>query len=440
MKDQKQEQRLLHALGEARDEYIADAAVQRPHGKLLAFRRRAVAVAAVLALVIAVGLLSFHFGAQETGTLSGAAIATVTFDVNPSVELTLDRDERVLEANALNADGETVLSGLELVGTNLKTASSALIGAFLTNGYLNELQNAILVSVAGEDGDALQEELSASVSTLLTNGGLQGAVLSQSLTEDEAREALAEQYGISSGKAALIQVMTAQDASLTFEGLSPLTITELALIAENRGMDLSSLKTVGEASDEAYLGATAALEAACAAAGTTVDSVFSPEVSLDSEDGVICYRVRFCVEAADTGAVEYEFLLDAKDGTILSQEAEQCGHDAHEDADTSGLIGADAARDAALKDAGISAADTLYLNCWLEYDDGAPECYEAEFAVLTGSSTKRVYRYQIDCTTGTILSRRSSDQSHSDDADNDDDHDDDDHDDHDDHNDGDHDH
>ena len=140
----------------------------------------AVAVAAALALVLTGGWFGLQLGRSSNPVSpagSPTALAAITFDVNPSVELVVDTNEIVTDAVALNDDGATALGGMDLVGTNLETATNALIGSFLTNGYLDELQNAILVSVENYGGDstALESELSERVSTLLSNGGLEGS-------------------------------------------------------------------------------------------------------------------------------------------------------------------------------------------------------------------------------------------------------------------------
>mgnify|MGYP002238198099 CR=1 FL=1 len=61
-------------------------------------------------------------------------------------------------------------------------------------------------------------------------------------------------------------------------------------------------------------------------------------------------------------------------------------------------IGEAAATAAALTHAGVSEADTIYLRCWVEHDDGRAECYEVEF--LAGTTE---YQYEIDLYTGAVL-------------------------------------
>ena len=394
----------------------------------------AVAVAAALALVLTGGWFGLNLGRStapvtpSSGTAGSStpspvpvtALAAITFDVNPSVELVVDTDEIVTDAVSLNDDGAAVLGGMELVGTNLETATNALIGSFLTNGYLDELQNAILVSVESYGGDtsALESELSSRVSTLLSNGGLEGAVLSQTISSDDNLTSLAQQYGISTGKAALIQEIVAQDNTLTTDALAQLSITELALVAENRNLTVSSVSQTGTANSSSYLDPSAALEAACQQVGISSSDAQNPSVELDGWQGNVIYEVEFCY-----GGTEFDYDLDAVTGEVLKYAQEPCDHAAHwaglgngsgagngngNGAAGNADIGANAAEAAALADAGLDASAVQYI--YSELDDN---CYEVEFVVYDSASGGYTeYDYKIDRFTGAVRERDMDWESH----------------------------
>lgn len=421
----------------------------------------AVAVAAALALVLMGGWFGLNLGRSSNPAAPGGnptALAAITFDVNPSVELVVDTDEMVTDAVALNDDGATALGGMELVGTNLETATNALIGSFLTNGYLDELQNAILVSVENYGGDstALETELSERVSTLLSNGGLEGAVLSQTISSSDDLTALAQQYGISSGKAALIQEIVAQDSTLTMDALAQLSITELALVAENRGLSVSTVSQTGAVSNDGCIDSSAALEAACQQAGISSADALNPSVELDGWEGSMIYEVEFCY-----AGTEYEYDLDAATGEVVNFKQDVCDHYQHMGNGTAGNngnsgnngnngnaatgsnggtgngavngignagtntnngsntnngtgngygangnnngtdIGSAAAESAALADAGIDAQAVQYIVSELDGDH-----YDVEFVVYdSASQTGTEYDYEIHRCTGAVLER-----------------------------------
>ena len=113
-------------------------------------------VAAALIICIA-GVLAFGKG----GASEAAAI--IGLDVNPSIQLSVDLTGKVIEASAVNKDGEKILDDMSLAGTDMKVAANAIVGSMLQQGFLNDISNSILVSVQAKDsakGTSLQEGLS----------------------------------------------------------------------------------------------------------------------------------------------------------------------------------------------------------------------------------------------------------------------------------------
>ena len=175
---------------------------------------------------------------------ASAADSVVTLDINPSIALSVNNKETVTTATPLNDDAMDIMGGMELEGTNLETAVNAIIGACLQKGYLDELENAILVSVENADADTatqLQNELTTTISGAFQSG----AILTQTVTVDDDLAQLAQQYNISAGKASLIQGVIAQDSTLTFESLAPLSMSEISLIASSRNLTTTGVSQTG---------------------------------------------------------------------------------------------------------------------------------------------------------------------------------------------------
>ena len=117
------------------------------------------------------------------------------------------------------------------------------------------------------------------------------------------------------------------------------------------------------------------------------------EIEFDSEDGLMVYEVEFYA-----GGTEYDYDINARTGEVVNF--------SREGGISGSYIGEAAATAAALTHAGVSEADTIYLRCWVEHDDGRAECYEVEF--LAGTTE---YQYEIDLYTGAVL--KSERESHS---------------------------
>lgn len=347
------------------------------------------AVAAALALCVSV----FGFNVWKAGS---AVDSVVMLDVNPSISLTLNTREEVISANALNEEAQVVLGDMDLRGTDLNVAVNAIIGSMLQNGYLSDLQNSILVSVENADAQRsaqLQAEISSAISASFGSSGVTASVLSQTVTETDELTQLAQEYGISIGKAALIQEVVAQDPTLQAASLAPLSINEIALISSSRNLTSTTVAQTGTASDKAYITRDAALEAALTYAGVAAADVSWSEIEFDSDDGIMVYEVEFAA-----GNVKCECDVNARTGEIVKFEREVMGTSQGNTADTGSYIGEAAAQEIALSHAGVSLSDTVYVRSWLEYDDGRPEHYEVEFQVGQVS-----YDYEIGLTTGDIL-------------------------------------
>ena len=126
-------------------------------------------------------------------------------------------------------------------------------------------------------------------------------------------------------------------------------------------------------------------------------AVFSPkdangkDVALFSYNGTTYAPVRAICEAA---GLEVEY--DSATYTAVLTTADRV---AASDPNSGSYIGVDKAKEIALADAGVNAADAVFLKARLDRDDGLVE-YEVEF--YSGS---KEYDYYIDALTGTIRSR-----------------------------------
>ena len=389
------------------------------------------AAAACLALVVAAGGGGWYL---QNNTVA----SVVSLDVNPSVTLNVNAKETVLSAVPVNEDGGDILAGMDLTGVPLDVAMNAIVGALLTQGYVDELANSILITVEDDDagrGARLQQELTDQADAILANTSVNGAILSQTIQNSQQLQELSDTYGITTGKAALIQTIVDNGNSLhTFEELVGLSINDLNLLytslitapAEPSTGDGTSgsgtaaepapaIQSSGQASDSAYIGVEAAKSAAFAHAGLDASQVTMGEVDFDYEDGRMVYELEFYANGA-----EYEYDIDANTGAVVkfSQEGGRTqagsstgsggasgnvpsgagsGTAQSEAGGTAADIGSEAALAAALSHAGVSQDQVYDLEVKREYDDGRLE-YEIEFK--TGGWE---YEYTISAADGAIL-------------------------------------
>ena len=371
--------------------------------------RRITAIAAALVLCIG-GFAGYSAYANL------AVDSVIELDVNPSIQLEVNSKERVIAVSPLNEDAKIVVGDMDFKGSDVDVAVNALIGSMLRNGYINDMANSILLSVNNDDpakGAELQSRLSEEINTLLQTDTFEGAVLSQNITADQELDALAQQHGITAGKAKLVQQITAQNAMHTFEELAPLSINELNLLSSGAGLE--NVNSVGSASDKAYIGEAEAKAAAVAHAGVKEAEITRYEVEMDYERGTMVYEIEF-----HHNGREYDYDIDAVTGEVLWSESErdddyrsakqpqnsqnqqpQEQQNAQQQSKPApaedGYIGKEAAKAAALAHAGLSESPVSRMKCELDREDGRV-VYEIEF-----KCDGMEYEYEIDASSGSVL-------------------------------------
>lgn len=167
--------------------------------------------------------------------------------------------------------------------------------------------------------------------------------------------------------------------------------------------ELELLSAAGtDAPVTAQITAEEAKTAALADAGLDAGAVTFTEVKLDRDGALSVYDVDFY-----TAEARYEYEINAATGAVYSKSKEitassggqTSGGQASGGQTSENRIGLEAAKAAALSDAGVSASEATFRKAKLDYDDGVA-VYEIEFYTSTYK-----YEYEIHASTGKILSR-----------------------------------
>lgn len=107
----------------------------------------------------------------------------VTVDINPSIELIVDEDQKVVSVTALNDDGAIIISGEAIVGKTVEDAVKLIVNVSTETGYLvkGEVEaspNNIKISVSGDSEYAkkLNDKLVESTKKFLEDSGIKAGV------------------------------------------------------------------------------------------------------------------------------------------------------------------------------------------------------------------------------------------------------------------------
>ena len=327
---------------------------------------------------------------------ANAVASVVSLDVNPSIELKVNRSEKVLACTPLNEDAKAILAdmsnGADLKGAKLDVAVNAIVGSLVRNGYLDSISSAIMISVEDKDtarAEKLQRELTSTVDGVLQTSEAKAAVLTQTLTQDAGREQQARENSISTGKAALVNRVLALNSTLKFDELAKLSVEELKDLAEAGAPAMP-------------IGTDKAMDIAAAAFGkaSTAKMAYSA-VDPELDESPAHYEVEITSQSGE----EFEYKIDAYTGTILESKRE-----VEDKAETpaeqptkptpSGTvqdIGYAKAKSIAMNHAGVSENEAYDMDIELDDEDGIL-VYEVEF-----KSGGMEYSYEINAATGTIL-------------------------------------
>lgn len=282
-------------------------------------KNKKIIIFVVVVFAIVLGGFGFYNMFRENRVVS-----IVFLDVNPSIELKVNEDEDVVEANALNTEAEAVLEGMRLKGMDIDDGVNTIVGSLIKQGYLDELADSILVTVEDNNalrGERLQEELTEEIKEILRAASINAPILAQHV-DMESSAKIADAYDISNGKAALIERILKVNQTYKEEELAQLSVNDLNLILSNPKNEVTDIVSTGEANEAGYIGREEAKTIALSHAGVTESEVTFLRIEQDQDDGRIEYSVDFTADNK-----EYDYEIDGYTGQILDYDIERIDWD-----------------------------------------------------------------------------------------------------------------
>jgi len=180
-------------------------------------------------LLLAVGVAGFA-GFRLVRT----PVAYVSIDVNPSMELALNRWDRIVGAEAYSDDGAVVLESLNLNGKLYTDGITLILNCEAMQPYLADPAAALTVTVASEEPD----KGTALLTGLETCDGWTNHMGQSSCVDMDSLPA-AHHHGLSFGKYAAYLTLSQYDSSLTVEDCHHMTMAEIQ-------SQIESFQTAGE--------------------------------------------------------------------------------------------------------------------------------------------------------------------------------------------------
>ncbi|MBH0159431.1 anti-sigma-I factor RsgI family protein [Fictibacillus sp. 26RED30] len=180
-------------------------------------------VAALIAFLFISGLLP--------NSSHSAAAAYVSFDINPSLEVGVDDNMRVVEMDAFNDEAKKIIKKYNFSTDDrmpFEVFADQLIKAYQREGYMEENQSMLITTVSDKSSDKkTKQELDLALDSIVKKAVVQYPVaITVSETNEEVRDK-AKQLGVSSGKYTAFQEATKNDKHLKEEKIKEVKFQEL---------------------------------------------------------------------------------------------------------------------------------------------------------------------------------------------------------------------
>jgi hypothetical protein len=197
--------------------YIIGQVIEMKSSNLKSINKLAMcsALTAVIAIVVGITLWAYK-----------TPYSYVSLDVNPSIEYSLNRFDKVISVTAVNDDGQEILNELELdklENQNIEDAVAETVNQISEDGYFdnsidNDIDGGIIIATSGEDqekSDELAEKLQESLETEIEEIGED--IQLETISVGFERVQKAKELGVTPGKLNLVEKL--QNSSSTPEDI-----------------------------------------------------------------------------------------------------------------------------------------------------------------------------------------------------------------------------
>lgn len=158
-------------------------------------------------------------------------VSYLSIDINPSIMLGVNEDDKVKEIDNLNDDAKKLTEDLDLVGMEVDDATNKIIDKAIELGYINEedSDNTILLSTYCDNkkaSNSIKNKVNNSVNKNLNARGIRALIVDEELTVEDAQKA--NEYGVSEAKILFVKRALEENPDLEFEDLIYLPAREIA--------------------------------------------------------------------------------------------------------------------------------------------------------------------------------------------------------------------
>ncbi|MCI8784884.1 MAG: hypothetical protein HFG83_03915 [Dorea sp.] len=191
-------------------EFLARKTRSYGRGTMFPYRRLAAAMACLLLVAMGWGGYFLYF----------IPVSSISVDVNPSIELGINRFDRVVKVDTYNDDGYNIMSSLDVRFMDYRDAMDVILNQESEEAYLAE-DSCIAIAVSGA-AEGKQREMLACLHTCASSYGNVHCS-----TGSHGDAAAAHEAGMTLGRYQAFLELQALDSSITAEDIEGLTISQI---------------------------------------------------------------------------------------------------------------------------------------------------------------------------------------------------------------------
>ena len=168
----------------------------------------------------------------------------IFIDVNPSIEITTNRINKVIDIKSSNEDGRWIIKDFNYKGMTVDRVTEEILDRIYEKGYLNKDHKYLLLSIYNnnEEKSQIQKlEIDKKIHQHMKKKSFEPIVLSQNLENTSSIEHFSKEYGISVSKMTFIRNLLILNPELKTKDLVNLSIEELVSLSQGMGLDLDKI-------------------------------------------------------------------------------------------------------------------------------------------------------------------------------------------------------
>lgn len=154
----------------------------------------------------------------------------IELDINPSLEIAVNKKNQVLKLEAMNSDAKKVIDNIKWKRKDVDIVVDNILDEMLNEGYFKDAENMILLSVENKNSkkaEELMDHLEQKIQAFLNSKDVYPTIIRQMIRGNEEERNMAKAYNMSMGKLYLIKEIMKLSDDLSFEELADRSIKEL---------------------------------------------------------------------------------------------------------------------------------------------------------------------------------------------------------------------